>query len=97
MSCYQDAIRLDNSAETSEDGKLVKNLVSNRTTMVKFKVTVEGDDPLRLQKQVQQFADEFWTADHAINDDTGVVILDAFKRKLLGQLELVEVRCSTSD
>ena len=39
-----------------------------------------------------QFANEFWAVDHAIDNDTGAVILETFKRKLLGQLELIEIR-----
>ena len=44
----------------------------------KFKVTIEGNEPLELQKQIQQFADEFGVV--AINNYTGVVMLDAFSR-----------------
>ena len=54
-----------------------------------FKATSNGDDELQLAKQLQAFADGYWLPGHATDDQAAEIILDAFKRKMAGQLELL--------
>ena len=55
---------------------------------MKFEVS---EDELGLNESLQQFADEYWLSDYVIDERSAEIILEAFKRKLLRQLELLDV------
>ncbi|MDB2685895.1 hypothetical protein N9Y42_01680 [Mariniblastus sp.] len=57
-----------------------------------FEANTTGDDQLQLVNQLQAFADSFWLSDHVTEEQAAEIILDAFKRKVHGQLELLEVK-----
>ena len=55
----------------------------------KFKASTNGKDQFGLKDRLQQFADEYWLPDH-VDDERGTeIILEAFKRKVAGELELI--------
>ena len=59
---------------------------------MKFEVVTTGKDKLLLVCQLQAFADGYWLPDHVTEDQAAAIILDAFRRKMLGQLELLDLR-----
>ena len=59
--------------------------------MMKFKATTNGKDAFDLRDHLQRFADEYWLPDHVSNERGAEVILEAFKRKVVGELELLDV------
>ena len=58
---------------------------------MKFKAKTNGEDHLNFVSQLQRFADGFWLPDHVDEEQATNVILDAFKRKVRGQLELLDL------
>lgn len=44
-----------------------------------------------LRDRLQQFADEYWLPDHVSDERGAEIILEAFKRKVAGELELLDV------
>ena len=58
---------------------------------MKFKATTNGKDAFDLRDHLQRFADEYWLPDHVSNERGAEVILEAFKRKVVGELELLDV------
>ena len=56
-----------------------------------LKSTTNGKDELRLKEQLQQFADEYWLPDPVSAERGAEIILEAFKRKIAGKLELLDV------
>lgn len=63
--------------------------------MRKITVTNEGADNLGLTPLLQRYADEFWIPDHVSDEQAGQMILDSFRRKVTGELRLIEVRVVT--
>ena len=55
-----------------------------------FKVTTDGKDELGIRELVERYANNFWLADVSA-DQAEAVILDSFKRKLAGELELISI------
>lgn len=58
---------------------------------MKTEVTTSGKDELGLRAILQRYADGFWLPDHVPDEQAGAMILDSFKRKIDGQLELMGV------
>ena len=58
---------------------------------MKSKATSNGKDELGLCEQLQRFADEYCLPDHVSDERGAEIILDAFKRKVAGELELLDV------
>ena len=56
---------------------------------MKFEVS---EDELGLNESLQQFADEYWLSDYVIDERGAEIILEAFKRKVAGQLELLDLK-----
>ena len=54
--------------------------------------TTDGIDKFALTDALQWFADDFWLPDHVTPEQAPGIILDAFKRKVIGQLELLELK-----
>ena len=58
---------------------------------MKHRIITTGQDQHGLCDRLQQFADEYWLPDH-VSDELGAeIILEAFKRKVAGELELLDV------
>ena len=58
---------------------------------MKFQACTNGKDELGLREQLQLFADRYWLPDHVSVERGAEIILDAFKRKVAGELELLDV------
>ena len=58
---------------------------------MKFEATTDGIDKFALTDALQWFADDFWLPDHATDEQAAAIVLDAFKRKVSGQLELLHL------
>ena len=58
---------------------------------MKFKATTNGKDAFDLRDHLQRFADEYWLPDHVSDERSAEIILEAFKRKVAGELELFDV------
>lgn len=56
-----------------------------------FKAVTTGQDAYGLRDRLQQYADEYWLPDHASDEQGAEIILEAFKRKIAGELELLGV------
>ena len=56
---------------------------------MKFEVS---EDELGLNESLQQFADSYWLPDHLAGDQAAAVILESFKRKVAGQLKLLDLK-----
>ena len=59
---------------------------------MKFEASTNGVDKFALTDALQWFADDFWLPDHATPEQAAGIILDSFKRKVEGQLELLELK-----
>ena len=51
-----------------------------------------GEDELGLNESLQQFADSYWLPDHVTKEQAAAIVLDAFKRKVAGQLKLLDLK-----
>ena len=58
---------------------------------MKFTASTNGNDELALKDQLQRYADDYWLPDHVTEERGAEIILDAFKRKVAGELELLDV------
>ena len=58
---------------------------------MKFEATTDGEDKFALTDALQWFADDFWLPDHATDNEAGEIVLNALKRKVAGDLELLDV------
>ena len=58
---------------------------------MKFKASTNGVDKFALTDALQWFADDFWLPDHATPEQAPEIIMDAFRRKVVGQLELLDL------
>ena len=59
---------------------------------MKFEASTNGVDRFALTDALQWFADDFWLPDHVTAEQAPAIILDAFKRKVIGHLELLELK-----
>ena len=59
---------------------------------MKFEASTAGKDKFALTDALQWFADDFWMPDHVTADQPPEIIVEAFKRKVAGQLELLELK-----
>ena len=59
---------------------------------MKFEATTDGIDKFALTDALQWFADDFWLPDHVTPEQAPEIVLDAFKRKVAGQLEPLELK-----
>ena len=57
----------------------------------KFRAIPTGQDAFGLSDSLQRFIDEYWLPDHASDEQGAEIILEAFKRKIAGELELLDV------
>ena len=58
---------------------------------MKFKASTSGKDELGLKDQLQRYADDYRLPDHVSDEPGAEIVLDAFRRKVAGELELVDV------
>ena len=58
---------------------------------MKFEVSNASEDELGLNESLQQFADAYWLPEHVTKEQAAAIVLDAFKRKVAGELELLDV------
>ena len=59
---------------------------------MKFEASTNGEDKFALTDALQWFAEDFWLPDHVTPEQASGIILDGFKRKVAGQLELMELK-----
>ena len=60
--------------------------------MRQFVVTTEGQNRLGLRELCEQYVNDQWFAAHASDELAAEALLEQFKRAVLGELELLEVR-----
>lgn len=65
--------------------------------MKRFTVTTDGPDRLGLVALCQRYVDEQWLADHATPEQAAAMLREQFRRAVLAEIELLDVRCSTED
>jgi hypothetical protein len=58
---------------------------------MRFRVTAEGQNRLGLAELFERFAREQWPAGHMLPHEAAESMLDAFKRAVAGELELLEI------
>jgi hypothetical protein len=56
-----------------------------------FKVSTEGQNRLGLSELCERFANEQWLAGHMLPHEAAESVLDAFKRAMAGELELLQI------
>ena len=61
---------------------------------MKYEVSTDGRDQYGLCAAFQMYAESFWTPDHMTPEQAERAILETFKRSVLGQLELLEVKAT---
>ncbi len=61
---------------------------------MKFEATTTGKDVFALCHALQLYAEEYWLTDRVTAENAPGIILDAFKRKVAGQLELLDVKAA---
>ena len=61
-----------------------------------YRAITTGKDLYGLRDHLQRFADEYWLPDHVSDEQGAEIILDAFKRKIAGDLELLDVSVDDS-
>lgn len=66
-------------------------------TIKRFAVTTEGPDQFGLAALCQRYCDEQWLADHATPEQAAEMVREQFRRALLAEIELLNVRCEVSD
>ena len=57
----------------------------------KFVAVTTGLDVYELRDHLQQFADAYWLPAHVTDERGAEIVLEAFKRKVAGELELLDV------
>ena len=57
-----------------------------------FRVTATGSDTFRLATLCQEYANSLWIPDHLSTEEKESFVLDQFKRAVLGEVEMLEVR-----
>ena len=62
-----------------------------------FTVATEGSNRLRLAELCQRFANEQWLPAHANADEAAEMVLDAFRRAVAGEMELLSIQASRND
>ena len=63
--------------------------------MFEFNVKTEGKNELGLVELLKEFADGFWTPDHAAEDQARDMILREFKRKIETEFKLLDLQMKT--
>jgi hypothetical protein len=58
-----------------------------------FHATTAGQNRRRLCELLQTYADEQWVAAHMTPEQAAQSVLDAFKRTVAGELELLQLEC----
>ena len=56
-----------------------------------YRAITTGKDLYGLRDHLQRFADKYWLPDHVADERGAEPILEAFKRKIVGDLELLDV------
>lgn len=64
--------------------------------MKKFIVTSAGTDRFGLVAQCQRYVDDQWLAEHVTTEQAGAMMAEQFKRAILAELQLLDVRCEKS-
>ena len=62
----------------------------------KYRAITTGLDAYGLRDHLQRFAGEYWLPDHVSDERGAEIILEAFKRKVAGELELLDVTVDQS-
>jgi len=62
---------------------------------MKFEAVTDGVDKFALSDALQWFADDFWLPGHVTPEQASEIILEAFKRKVAGQRELLELNAKS--
>lgn len=65
--------------------------------MKTFTVTTEGPDRFGLVALCQRYCDEQWLADHAKPEQASEMLREQFRRALLSEIEMLDIRCSTTE
>ena len=58
-----------------------------------FTVTTEGQNRLGLRELCERYVNDQWLAAHMTPEQAAESVLDQFKRAVLAELELLDVRC----
>ncbi|HLN29846.1 MAG TPA: hypothetical protein VK395_19015 [Gemmataceae bacterium] len=61
--------------------------------MWRFIATTEGSDKLGLRETCEVLANDLWVPDHLTAEQAALFVADHFKRTILAELELLDVRC----
>lgn len=65
--------------------------------MRRFVVTTEGPNRLGLRELCEQFANDQWSAAHMTPDRAAEALREQFRRAVLKELELLEVKCTENN
>ena len=60
--------------------------------MKRLIATTEGENKLGLRELLQRYVDDQWTADHYTDEQRAEILLDQFKRAILSELELLDLK-----
>jgi len=60
--------------------------------MFKYEATAKGTDEFGLRAMLQSCADGYWTPNHVDEEEAATMVLEAFKRKMSAQLELLDLK-----
>jgi hypothetical protein len=58
-----------------------------------FTATTEGPNRLELRELLQNYANEQWVANHLTKEQAAASVLDTFKRAVIQELKLLELKC----
>jgi hypothetical protein len=56
-----------------------------------FRVVTQGRDPLHLRALLERFANDQWLPEHVDASEQRRIVLDAFRRQILHDFELLEI------
>ena len=59
---------------------------------MKFKAFTAGSETFGFVEALQTYANEYWLPDHVGEEDAAAIILDAFERKVAGELKLLDLK-----
>jgi hypothetical protein len=58
-----------------------------------FTATTEGPNRLGLRELLQRYADEQWVANHLTKEQAAASVLGTFKRAVMHELKLLDLKC----
>ena len=65
--------------------------------MFKIQVTTEGKNELGLLQQLHDYANGYGIPTHVSEEQAAAMIMDSFKRKIHGELEMMEIKVSKQE